>query len=227
MLKDRKKKITEQPKRWWKWALLKKLLNIWPIYSVSITSQTSITSKISNRQNYNLNYNLTKLYSEASKQNNVGHCSQEELSIFCATAHYLKDKKTCIQICFMSWWLNTWQKNNISHNSYIINDLKPQELSFDMAHYWSDGLFSQFKDQFNFTNFIFHEKVHGIPADWSFFATSHSKVENDGAGVAKNSVWTGPILESNSMHIFSEKGPKNVKKVGKRANYLKIWAKMN
>ena len=96
-----------------------------------------------------------------------------------------------------------------------------------MAHYWSDGLFSQFKDQFNFTNFIFYEKVHGIPADWSFFATSHSKVENDGAGVAKNSVWTGPILESNSMHIFSEKGPKNVKKVGKRANYLKIWAKMN
>ena len=28
----------------------------------------------------------------------------------------------------------------------------------------------------------FHKKDHGMPADWNFFAASHGKGENDGAG---------------------------------------------
>ena len=43
IVERKKKNITEQPKRGWKWALLKKSLNLWSIYlltSVSITSNT-------------------------------------------------------------------------------------------------------------------------------------------------------------------------------------------
>ena len=58
------------------------------------------------------------------------------------------------------------------------------------VHYWSDGPSSQFKNQFNFTNLKFHEKDYQCMADWSFFATSHGKGENDGlGGDVKNAVW--------------------------------------
>ena len=50
-----------------------------------------------------------------------------------------------------------------------------------MLHYWSDDSFNQFKNQFNFTNLMFHED-YGMPADLSFFTTSQDKAENDGAG---------------------------------------------
>ena len=58
-----------------------------------------------------------------------------------------------------------------------------------MLHYWSDDSFNQFKNQFNFTNLMFHED-YGMPADLSFFTTSHDKAENDGAGGdMKKIVW--------------------------------------
>ena len=59
-----------------------------------------------------------------------------------------------------------------------------------MVHYWSDGPSSQFKNQYNFTNLLLHQKDHGMPADWNFSATSHGKGENDGTGGdVKNAVW--------------------------------------
>ena len=89
------------------------------------------------------------------------HWSQDEITLFCATAHYLKD----------------------------------EESVFIIVHYWSDGPSSQFKNQFNFTNLLFHEKGYGMPADGNVFATSHGKGENDGAGGdVKNSVW-GKVLQ--------------------------------
>ena len=93
----------------------------------------------------------------------------------------------------------TDDKNTIFfYNSYIINDLKSQGLSFDMVHYWSDGPSNQFKYQFSFT-IKFQEKDHGMPADWNFFATSHGKGDNDGAGRdVKNSVWR-KVLQGKSV----------------------------
>ena len=112
------------------------------------------------------------------------HWSQEELSLFLCNSPLSERWKTSFQtlLCFMFWRLSTWQKHHIFYNSYIVNDLKSQGSSFYMVHYWSDGPSSQFKNQFNFTNLKFHEKDHGMPADWNFFTTSHSKGGNDGAG---------------------------------------------
>ena len=77
--------------------------------------------------------------------------------------------------------------------------MKSQGLSFDMVHYWSDGPSSQFKNQFNFTNLKFHEKDHCMPANWNFFAASHGKGENGGAGGNfKNSVWQ-KVLQGKSV----------------------------
>ena len=59
-----------------------------------------------------------------------------------------------------------------------------------MVHYWFDGPSSQFKNQYDFTNLLLHQKDHVMPADWNFFTTSHRKRENDSAGGdVKNAVW--------------------------------------
>ena len=74
-------------------------------------------------------------------------------------------------------------KNTIFfYNSYIINDLKSKGLIFDMVHYLSDGPSSQFKNQYNFTNLLLHQRDHSMPANWNFFTTLHGKGENYGAG---------------------------------------------
>ena len=68
-----------------------------------------------------------------------------------------------------------------------------------MVHYWSDGPSSQFRNQHNFTNLLLHQRDHGMLADWNFFATSHGKGENDGAGGdVKNAVWRN-VLQNKAV----------------------------
>ena len=118
LLKKRRKKITEQPKMWWKWALLKKPLNIWPAYLlslVSITSQSSISSIISNRWKPSELIISEDFYKHSLHQNEImlAHLSEEALSFFCATAHYLKDGKPAFKhyvLCFADL---THDKNTI------------------------------------------------------------------------------------------------------------------
>ena len=119
------------------------------------------------------------------------HWSQEELSLFCATTHYLQDRKPVFSHYVLCSDHLTHGKNTIFfYNFYILNDLKSKGLIFDMVHYWSDGPYTQFKNQYNFTNLLLHQRDHGMPADWNFFATLHGKGENDGAsGDIKNAVW--------------------------------------
>ena len=70
-------------------------------------------------------------------------------------------------------------KNNIYfYNILIFNTLKSKGLKFDFVHYPS----SQFKNQFNFANMLFHAKDHGVKADWNFFASSRGRGENGGVG---------------------------------------------
>ena len=74
-------------------------------------------------------------------------------------------------------------KNSIYfYNKFIIDDIRSKGAKVDTVNYWSDGPSSQFKNQFNFTNLLFHEYDHHASADWNFFATSHGKGENDGVG---------------------------------------------
>ena len=104
--------------RWWKWALLKKSLNIWLLYlltSVSITSQTSISSKISNRQrktwsqiNWSSVQTSVKIIVWSIKMKSR---TKNDYHFFCATVHYQQDGKPATEtLCFMLQWLNTWQK---------------------------------------------------------------------------------------------------------------------
>ena len=138
------------------------------------------------REDFSENYSM-------KQQNEImsAHWSQEELSLFCETAHYLQDGKPVFNHCVLCSDDLTHDKNTIFfYNSYIINDLKSKGLIFDMVHYWSDGPSSQFKNQYNFPNLLLHQRDHGMPADWNFFVTLHGKGENDCAGGdVKNAVW--------------------------------------
>ena len=62
-------------------------------------------------------------------------------------------------------------KNSIYfYNKFIIDDIRSKGAKVDTVHYWSDGLSSQFKNQSNFTNLLFHEHDHPASVDWNFFA---------------------------------------------------------
>jgi len=50
--------------------------------------------------------------------------------------------------------------------------------------YFSDGSAAQYKNRFNFSNLMKHEKDFGMPAEWHFHATSHGKNLCDGIGGA-------------------------------------------
>lgn len=51
-------------------------------------------------------------------------------------------------------------------------------------NYVSDGAPQHFKNNKNILNLTYHEKDFGIPASWSFCATSHGKAAVDGIGAA-------------------------------------------
>ena len=48
--------------------------------------------------------------------------------------------------------------------------------------YFNDDVASQHKNYKNFSNICNHEKDHGVPAEWHFFAASHGKSPCDGVG---------------------------------------------
>ena len=68
-----------------------------------------------------------------------------------------------------------------------------------MVHYWSDGPSSQFKNQYNFTNLLLHQRDHGMPADCNFFTTLHKKGENDSAGGDVKSVVWRKVLQNKTV----------------------------
>ena len=75
-------------------------------------------------------------------------------------------------------------------NKYIIDDLKENEIAVKNVHYWSDGPSNQFKNQFLFTNLLFHEQDHQAKANRNLFVITHRKGENDNVGGdVKNAVW--------------------------------------
>ena len=117
--------------------------------------------------------------------------SQDELLLFCATINYKVNAKVHLQhYVLCSDDLGHGKNSIFFYNSFIVNNLKAKGLHFDFVHYRSDGLSSQFKNQYNFTKLKFHDKGHGMMAEWNFFATSHDKGENDGVGGnVQNGVW--------------------------------------
>ena len=84
-------------------------------------------------------------------------------------------------------------------------------------HYWSDGVWSQFKNRFNLTSIIYHPLDFGCEATWNFFETSHGKGAPDGVGAfIKRSIWR-TILQNraviNSAQEFASVANKECQKV--------------
>lgn len=60
--------------------------------------------------------------------------------------------------------------------------LKNNHENITKVIYFTDGCGGQYKNFKNFLNITYHEEDFGIPAEWSFFATSHGKGACDGIG---------------------------------------------
>ena len=64
--------------------------------------------------------------------------------------------------------------------------LKNEGISLTEIQYFTDGCSKQYKNKKNFLNLTYHQDNFGVPANWSFSATSHGKGPWDGiAGCAK------------------------------------------
>ena len=85
------------------------------------------------------------------------HWSQQSITLFCATAHYLKKGIKTLEHYVLCSDDMAHEKNSVYfYNSKIIEDLKAKGVSINHVHYWSDGPSSQFKNQFNMCNLRFH-----------------------------------------------------------------------
>ena len=68
----------------------------------------------------------------------------------------------------------------------ILVSLLKNKLNLTAIQYFSDGCARQYKNKKNFLNLVKHTQDFGVPADWSFSATSHGKGPWDGlAGSVK------------------------------------------
>lgn len=94
------------------------------------------------------------------------HWSNESLTLFCATVHFKEGGKKKFRHYVMVSDDLKHDKNSIwYYNGLIIEDVKERGICMDkMVNYWSDGPSSQFKNQYLFTNILFHEEDNGTPA---------------------------------------------------------------
>ena len=71
-----------------------------------------------------------------------------------------------------------------------------------MINYVTDGGPSHFKNRQNILNLTFHDIDFGVPAVWSFSATSHGKGPVDGLGAALKSTATRYLLRHGPNEAF-------------------------
>ncbi|KAG8170987.1 hypothetical protein JTE90_009311 [Oedothorax gibbosus] len=81
-------------------------------------------------------------------------------------------------------------KGEVNSKKVVLQDLKNCYPDIEEVHIFSDGVSSQSKQRFLFSNLILFEKFNNIKLTWNYFATSHGKGTVDGIGGAvKGSVW--------------------------------------
>ena len=116
------------------------------------------------------------------------HWSQQSITLFCATAHYLKNGVKTLEHYILCSDDMGHDKNNVYfYNSQILEDLKKKYVNINNVQMDHPG---NLKTNTIYVIFDFTWEDHGMVADWNFFATSHGKGENDGAGGdVKNGVW--------------------------------------
>ena len=64
----------------------------------------------------------------------------------------------------------------------LMSLLKDKVEGFSSVEYFTDGCAEQYKNYKSFSNIVYHEEDHGVPCEWTFFATSHGKSPCDGLG---------------------------------------------
>jgi len=71
----------------------------------------------------------------------------------------------------------------------ILNEVRARGIELKQVKYYSDGASSQYKNKYGFTDLAHHEEDNGVPATWTFFATSHGKGPCDGVGGTLKQTW--------------------------------------
>jgi hypothetical protein len=73
------------------------------------------------------------------------------------------------------------------------------------VHYWTDGVWSQFKNRYNLTSILYHPIDFGSDATWNFFETAHGKGAVDGVGDAvKRVVWRAILQNRAAVNSAQE-----------------------
>ena len=111
------------------------------------------------------------------------HWNNSQAMLHPFVIYQMKDDKIATQsFCVIS--------NSLQHNTNIVQyflhiileDLTTNIHQLKRCIYFSNGAASQYKNYKNFSNICNHEKDHGVPAEWHFFATSHGESPCDGVG---------------------------------------------
>ncbi|EDO45444.1 predicted protein [Nematostella vectensis] len=156
----------------------------------------------------------------------AAHWSNETVTVFTAVV-YFKDEKNDLQhvsYAIISDDLSHDKGSVYSFNAAIIDDIK-QKINFEKVHYWSDGAGSQFKNRYNLSCLLYHQRDFGSEATWSFFETAHGKGPCDGIGAkVKRVVWRS-ILQNKSVVTNAAEFYDAAKKLSKSINILFVSKK--
>ena len=120
----------------------------------------------------------------------ASHWTNENVTVFTAVVYYKEDDELKhSSYAIVSDDLFHEKGSIYAFNKAILTDVC-KKVKVNKVHYWSDEVWSQFKNRFNLTSIIYHPLDFGCEATWNFFETSHGKGAPDGVGaVIKRSVW--------------------------------------
>ena len=153
----------------------------------------------------------------------AAHWSKEMVTLFTAVV-YFRDVQGDLQhisYAVVSDEMSHDKSSVYSFNSAILENVK-LVTKVKKVHYWSDGAGSQFKNRYNLSSLLYHQKDFGSEATWSFFETAHGKGPCDGIGAeVKRAVWRS-ILQSNAVVTSPEEFFETAQRVCKKINVLYI-----
>jgi len=79
--------------------------------------------------------------------------------------------------------------DNLAHDTVAVYEYQKIVIAFlkinhepKKLYYFTDGASQHFKNKYNFSNLLHHQKDFGLLAEWHFHATSHGKGPCDGIG---------------------------------------------
>ncbi len=85
---------------------------------------------------------------------------------------------------------------------FLVSRVKQMAPYVRKINYVTDGGPSHFKNRYNILNLSFHEMDFGVPAVWTFTATSHGKGPVDGLGAAVKSTATRYLMRHGPEEAF-------------------------